>query len=292
MKLINRFSTAISILMLCLIAGNVLMLSEMKAELETGFAINDWMGSAVAAFLIVVGVAHLLVILNLSRQFWHFKNESFMGAAAFVIGFFSLFLLVVDAIMLSDIGHEYMVGHDISGEWKMVFAGHTVHAFFAALMLIQCYATDRMLTRHTEITVAMKDEAFFLAVNQIGIISAILGFICLLLPGWSGVPKPYLGSLLFLLCVVLLIPYGLAAGCWFFTKRKERPADWYDEKQFSDVSRAALFTLLITVFIALIVYFLLSFKIIVIDLALWLPEYLLLTLLIFSGSTLYMTKRA
>ncbi len=292
MKLINRLSTVMSIIMLCLIAGNILMLSDMKTAIQTGSAIQDWMSSAVAASLIVVGVAHLFAILNLFKQFWHFRNDSFMRAATFVIGFFSFFLLAVDAMMLSDIGHEYMVGHDISGEWKMVFAGHAIHVLFAVLILIQCAVTGRMLSIHTKITVAMKDEALFLTVNQIGIISAILGFICLFLPGFFGVPKPYLSSLLFLLCVVLLIPYGLVAGYWFFSKRKEKPTEWYDEKQFTDISRGALFTLLLTVFITIIFYFLLYLRIIDINIQFWLPEYLFLTLLFFSSSSLYMSKRA
>lgn len=292
MKLINRISIVIGIFMLCLIVGNILMLSAMKTALENGSDVQDWMSLAVAASLIVVGVAHLFAILNLFKQFWHFRNDSFMRAATVVIGFFSLFLLAVEVMMLSDIGHEYMVGHDISGEWKMVFAGHAIHVLFVVLILIQCAATGRMLSMHTKTTVAMKDEALFLTVNQIGIISAILGFICLFLPGWFGVPKIYLNSLLFLLCVVLLIPYGLAAGCWFFSKRKEKPEDWYDEKQFSDISRGALFTLLLNVFITIIFYFLLYLRIIDINIQFWLSEYLFLTLLFFSSSSLYMSKRA
>ena len=292
MKLINRLSMIMSIVMLCLIAGNILMLSDMKATLEAGSTVSDWISMAMAASLIVIGLLNLFVIISLIRQFQYLRSDNFMRAAAFVIGFISLFLLAVDIMMLSEIGHEYMVGHNISGEWQMVFAGQIVHALFAVLLLIQCAATNKLLSKKMKTTVAIKDEALFLTVNQIGIISSVLGFICLFLPGWLGVPQAYQNGLLFLLCVVFLIPYGLSAAHWFLTKRKEKPTEWYDEKQITDISRGALFTLVTTVFITIIFYFLSSVKVINISTALWYPEYLFLTLLLFSGSTLYLSKRA
>lgn len=291
MKRMNRISIIMSILVLGLLAGNLLMLSDIKTAIEAGAAIREWIGGVVAAFLVVIGLFHIFGLLNLAAQFHHFKNDDLLRAAVFVMGFISLFLLAVDVTMLSDIGHEYRVGFDSSGEWQIVFTGHTIHALFAVLLLIQCAASNRALAEKTNTIVAVKDEALFLTVNEIGIISAILGFVCLFLLIWSEVPQSYLNSLLFLFCIVFLIPYGLAAAYWFFTKRKERPADWYDEKQFADISRGALTTLLLTVFITIIFYFFISLKVVVINTQLWFPLYLLLTLLLFSGSTLYLNKR-
>lgn len=292
MKRINRISIIMSILVLGLLAGNILMLSDIKTAIESGTAIQEWMGQAVAAFLIVIGLVHIFGVLNLAAQFHHFKNDNLLRAAAFVMGFLSLFVLAVDVTMLSDIGHEYRAGFDSSGEWQIVFAGHAVHALFTVLLLIQCTASNRALAENTNTIVVVKDEALFLTVNQIGIISAILGFVCSFLLIWSDVPHLYLNGLLFMFCIVFLIPYGLAAAYWFFTKRKEKPADWYDEKQFADISRGALATLLLTVFITIIFYFFISLKIVVINTQLWFPLYLLLTLLLFSGSTLYLSKKA
>lgn len=292
MKLINRLSTVMSIVMLCLTAGSVLILSNMKSVIEAGSAVDNWVGMAVAAFIIVIGLFHLFGIFSLIRQFSHFRNDGFLRAAAFVVGFLSLFLLVVDVMMLRDIGNEYMSGHDISGEWHMVFAGHIVHALFALLLLIQCAAAGKLLSKNFKTTAAVKDEALFLTVNQIGIISSVLGFVCVFFPGLIGVPQAYQNGLLFLLCIVFLIPYGLAAVYWFFTKRKEKPTEWYDEKQFADVTRGALFTLVFTVFITIAIYFFSSVKVIDISTALWFPQYLFLTLLLFSGRILSLSIRA
>lgn len=204
MKLKNRLSTIMSIVMLGLIAGNILMLSNMKSIIEAGYTVRDSMSMAVAVALIVIGLFHLLGLLSLIGQFRYFKNDDLIRAAAFVIGFLSLFLLAVDVMMLSDIGNEYMAGHDISGEWRMVFAGHVVHALFAVLLLIQSVTANKLLITNSKTTAVVKDEALFLTVNQIGIISSVLGFVCLFLPGMLGVPLAYQNGLLFLLCIVFL----------------------------------------------------------------------------------------
>ncbi len=292
MKRMNRISIILGIVMLGLLTGNILMLVDIKTAIETGTAIREWMGAAVAIFLIITGLAHIVGLLNLFMQLRHFKKDNFMRTVVFVIGFLSLFLLTVDVMMLSDIGHEYKAGFDSTGEWQIVFAGHAVHMLFSVLLLLQCAASNIAFVKEGNTFVALKDEALFLTVNQIGVISAVLGFVCVFLLSFSTIPQIYLNGVLFILCIVFLIPYGLAAAYWFFTKRREKPADWYDEKQFSDISRGALATLILTVLITIILYFLLSFEIVLINTQLWLPLYLLLTLLLFSGSTLYLNKRA
>lgn len=291
MKFINRLSIILSIIMLCLIASNILLLSNMKTAIFTGSDIQDWMGTTVAIFLIIIGLLHLFALLNSVRFFLNFRKDSLLRATTFVICFFSLFLLAVDVMMLSDIGHEYIAGYDTSDEWRIVFAGHAVHAVFAVLLLFQGIASNQLISKYPEQTTAVKDEALFLTVNQIGIVSALIGSICLFLLNLSGLPPKHLNGLYFLLCIVFLLPYSLATGYWFFTKRTENPADWYDEKQFADISLGAFFTLLSTVFIALVIYCLLSFRIISISTALWFPEYFMLSLLLFSGSTLFLSKR-
>lgn len=292
MKLMNRISIIVSIVALGLLAGNIGMFLDIKDAIETGAAIREWMGAAVAAFLIAIGLAHIFGLLDLAAQFRHFKRDSLVRAAVFVLGFLSLFLLAVDVTMLSDIGHEYRSGFDVSGEWRIVFTGHVFHALFLVLLLIQCAVSNRALAKNANPAAAVKDEALFLTINQIGVISAVLGFVCLFLLTGSGMPPQYRNGLFFLLCIVFLVPYAVAAAYWFFTKRTVKPGDWYDEKQYADISRGALATLLLTVLITIVFYSLLALGIINVDAQLWFPLYLLFTLLFFSGSTLYLNKRA
>ena len=291
MKKLNRWLLIMGIVMLCLIGGNIILLSEMKAAIATDSAMRAGAAEAVAAFLIVLGLSHLVGIVNLVLQFRYFKNESILRAITFVIGIFSLFFLVVDVVMLSDIGKEYLFNFDVSGEWRIVFIGHIIHGLFAVLLLIQYTLQGRRFLKNLRTEAALKDESVFLAVQQVGVVSAVLGFLCLFLLTKLGVPQAYLSGLRFLSCIVILTPYGFAAAYWFFTKRKEKPSDWYDEKQFSDLSRGAFTALIVTVLLTIILYFLVSCKIMGIDMTLWFPCYLFLTLLIFSGSILCRSRR-
>jgi cobalamin biosynthesis protein CobD/CbiB len=84
----------------------------------------------------------------------------------------------------------------------------------------------------------------------------------------------------------------LAAIYWILSKRREKPKDWYDEKQFADVSRGALMTLVITVLSTLVFYFLISCDILCADMLIWFPSYLFLTLFVFSICTLFLSKKA
>ncbi len=291
MKRLNRYSLIAGIMMLCLVLGNFILLSEMKGAIETGTAMRPWAAETVACFLIVLGLFHLWGITGLILQFRYLKSASILRAIAFVIGILSLFFLAVDVAMLGDIGKEYPLHFDVSGEWRIVFIGHSVHGLFAALLGVQSALGLTKFSKNKKTEAAMKDEVVFLTVQQVGVISALLGLACLLVLTRAGIPQIYLGGLLFLSCIVVLIPYGLAATFWFFTKRKEKPADWYDEKQFSDLSLGALIALIVTVLLTIIFYALASFKVMEVTMALWFPFYLLLTLLIFSGSILRRNSR-
>ncbi len=290
MRRFNHISIILSIVMLSLITGNILILSDLQAATADGLVTAEWMGWAVAVILIVSGLIHIFGLTNLAAQFKHFRNDKLLRSAAFVIGFLSLFFIAADTMMLSDIGHEYLFGMDVSGEWRIVFTGQAIHILFAVLLLIQCTAAGRILKKKKAAVAVVKDESLFLTVNQIGVISSILGLICLLVLLGSGLPQTNIAVLSFFLYIVFLVPYGLAAACWFFTKRKEKPAEWYDEKQFADITRGALITLLLTTLLFIVFYFLSSFEIMSVPAQLLFPIYLFFSLLIFSGSTLYLNK--
>ncbi|MCR4403489.1 MAG: hypothetical protein NUW12_12095 [Firmicutes bacterium] len=144
MEKMNRLTMMASVIMLGLIAVNTLILSSIKSAIEkTGSAGPEWMGAAVAALLVGISLAHLLGLTNLALQSKYGKGGSILRGTALVMGVLSLFLLAVDVVMLNDIGHEYMLSHDIAGEWRFVFTGHFVHGMFGVLMLVQCMTAGR-----------------------------------------------------------------------------------------------------------------------------------------------------
>jgi hypothetical protein len=86
---------------------------------------------------------------------------------------------------------------------------------------------------------------------------------------------------------LFLVPYGVTVLFWLALKKREAVSDWYDEKQWKDVSLAALTTLALSL-PALTLFLLVRDAVGVY----WYPYYLFVVLTLFSGSTLFFYKRA
>jgi len=291
MKRLYRTAVSAGAAALVLTAANAALLLGVRAIMAAGGEITDRTAIALLVILLALGVLHLIGAGNLIAQFGRMRTESFARSAAFALAFFSLFLLAVDAVILSDIGKEYKYGFDVSGEWSIVLAAQAVHALFAALLLIDGLVMRRETKEEAGEQAAVRDEALFLSVHAIGIVSAVTGALLMAAFCAAGVPNSSLNGLLFVLCAVALVPYGCIVLYWFLTKRKERLRDWYDEKQFSDLSRGALVTLVTTVLAGMVCYLLSALGAALNGAVYWFPAYLLGTLLLFSGTTLYLNKR-
>ncbi|MBN1537353.1 MAG: hypothetical protein JW908_11520 [Anaerolineales bacterium] len=290
MKKINQFAIVISIIMFCLISGNVIVLLDIKSGLNILSEPPEWVSLIVAAILILVAIGHLLNLSNILIQFRKLKEENFIRSIAFALGIFSLFLLAVDVVMLKDIGNEYML-HNAAEEWKILFANHGIHVVYSLISTVHCLIANKRIMAMNSIPNALVDESTFLTVHQVGIFSSICGFLSILSLIGLGVAKTYLTGLLFTVGIVLSLPYGMAVLYWLYLKRKEKPADWYDEKQFLDISRGALVTLIISVMMTIGLFLLFFLNLIDFNLILLFPIYLFVMEFWFSGSALYFSKR-
>lgn len=290
MKRFNTFLIIAGAIMLCMIASNTVMLLDMKAAIETGEAFGQWIGVAVAAGIIITGLIHAFGLISIFIQFKRLKHENMAGAAAFVTGLVSFFLLIVDAIMLHDIGNEYMAGFNILGEWGIVFIGHGFHALFGIAMILQCIFVEKNIKNGAP-EFAAKDEVLFLTVHQIGVFAAVIGLVFIGALYCFGKPSAeYINGLLLLLSIVVLLPYAVAVLYWLFTKRRTKIKEWYDEKQYIDILRGSLVALIVSVFVIMVMFFMSILGLIKSETVIWFPVYLFVTLLVFSGSTLYFSK--
>lgn len=137
-----------------------------------------------------------------------------------------------------------------------------------------------------------KDEVVFKIAQYVGIICGLLGLAMISMQLILDVPMWHIKSFGTGTVVLLLVPYGLIVGYWMIIKSKEKISEWYDEKQWSDVSRAGFITLLLSV-LAMVVVFILSFKNLPEGVfgILWLPFYLFFVLFVFSLLVLFYTNK-
>jgi hypothetical protein len=92
---------------------------------------------------------------------------------------------------------------------------------------------------------------------------------------------------------VLLLPYAMIVAYWILLKIREKITEWYDEKQFQDVTKASFISLIVSMFI-LAVFFLIQnlYTRFALMNVIWFPLYFFITMLVFSSIVLYLNKKA
>jgi hypothetical protein len=143
----------------------------------------------------------------------------------------------------------------------------------------------------------LKDDSIFINAQYIGILSGVSGLVLISvfaylystlypLPIWAAKAGILITSL------IAVIPYILIVFYWLIIKLREKTGEWYDEKQFQDITRASLVTLVSSIIVMtaifLVQYYVTGSDFIVLT---WFPFYIFLVLLLFSSSTLYFSKR-
>lgn len=240
-----------------------------------------WFG--VLVFLIF----HILSFIAIATQFQAYKKASALRVIALILAIISCIFILDDIACLADIGKEYEEGLEVEFEWRSLYATSVLHGIFFLTMaanLIEAFIRRRHLDRDEG---PIKDEVIFTVVHCVGVFCGGVGLIGAFAAFIERRAHALLHFTFPFLFVLTLIPYALLAGYWLFMKLKEKPADWYDEKQFTDISRAGLFTMFATIPF-------LAFNYILnygtpkgpIDI-LWFPMYLYFVILIFSWTSLY-----
>lgn len=234
---------------------------------------------------------HLFAILTIIFQFQFFKKTNMLRIVLMCIGIISLISLFVDWAALGDIGKQYKMGVSTYGEWTFLYSASVLHGLFHILLFILIFITFRELRKQVQIEFAQKDEIIFCTAQYVGILCGIIGLAVTLFLWLIQAPIGILKNILIPYCVFIMIPYCLFVSYWLIIKRKERLKEWYDEKQFRDISKSSLMTLVFSL-PCLAIMFLINF----LNMSapanlLWFPFYMFLILLIFSGGTLYFSKK-
>ncbi len=236
-------------------------------------------GLGYIVILLLHGAAFIFILMLFSRL----KGYAALKTGSMAAIILSLFMIAVQKVMYDEVGHEIKSGLENAGEIAFVNLGLVINALFCLLVIgLALFAFRRP---HAD-TALDKGAPIFTLAQYMGIVSGFLGlFLTLSLMGrqipvgrlWICVP----------FYLLFLVPYGLTASFWLAVKRKESVQDWYDEKQWKDLTLAAFTTLILSV-PALTIFLFLPDAVGVY----WYPYYLFMVLFLFSGSTLYFYKRS
>ncbi|MBN2073351.1 MAG: hypothetical protein JW770_05345 [Actinobacteria bacterium] len=249
----------------------------------------------VASAYIVSGFFHLSAILTLILQLYFFKRDNFLRAFLFFSGITSFLMLFGDFALMGDISKEYIFG--LPGEFTILFFSQALHLIFYILMITLIVLTKKSAAANRE-EIVLKDDSIFINAQYIGILSGISGLSLIVifsllystvypLPGWA------LKAGIVVTSVIAVVPYVLIILYWLIIRIREKITEWYDEKQYQDLTRSSLIALIASL-IFLFIIFILQYVMKNFGLLnlIWFPLYFFFILLLFSATTLFFNKRA
>ncbi len=299
MKKIMRLSNNVS-LVLCatsiggLIFTNIFFLALRSVIINKGEVenfINNF-SIPVALVYILFGLFHLSAIFTLILQLYFFKRDNFLRSFLFFTGITSLLMLFGDFALSSDISKEYIFG--LPDEFNILFFSQALHFIFYILMLMLLIFTRQKTIQKEDV---IKDESIFINTQYIGILSGISGLVLvtvfsLFYSTFYPLQTWALKAGVIIISIIAVIPYSLIVFYWLVIKTREKISEWYDEKQYQDLIKSSLISLIVSILFLLIIFILqYAFKNFELLDLIWFPLYFFFVLLLFSATTLFFIKK-
>jgi hypothetical protein len=246
-----------------------------------------------ALAIVLVLFFHLSALLAVILEIRVYLTDSILRSFIFFLAVISTVMLFGDYALIGDITKEYKAGliEGIFSEFIILYFSQVLHLLFYIFAVILLVITGIKRTEAVQTREALKDEAIFIDVQYIGIYTSILG-LAILIAMSLFTPMWAIKKGIIILCICLVLPYALIVIYWLVLKIRERITEWYDEKQFQDVTRASFISFLSSIVI-LAAFFLIQnlvedFKLMNV---IWFPLYFFSALLIFSTTVLYLNKK-
>lgn len=199
--------------------------------------------------------------------------------------FKNLFWIIICVIIIGVIGFSTTTGdRDASREDSIYEKVFKLSAFFVVVLAVVLYwlVPKTKLAKHFKM-----NETLFVVTCIISIICGVIGLGVTFI--WRElVTETHLFEF-------VLIPFGLIYVYWGIIMNIEKASnlsDLLDEKQIKNMTRAAAITLLLSLFVMLLMYFISSNKAFELEGKIWFLFYFFMTLTIYSSSTLYYFKKA
>lgn len=194
---------------------------------------------------------------------------------------------ILKIVLIIAIVGGIVIGSAIKGKQEQVETTYEkifkISAFFIVFLALFLYwiLPNTKLARHFKM-----NESLFIASHILGIVCGITGLAAAIL--WQQV---IVKTHLFEFIVVL---FGFIFVYWAMILKARKSAnvsDILDEKQIDNIRKAATVTLFVVSCILLIMYFISYHEVFTLEGKIWFLCYFFMTLLIYSGSTLYYFKK-
>ena len=232
-----------------------------------------------AVAYIVAFAFHVMAFLFLLSSIRNTEKHRRLKISALILVIFSIISFLVDKVMIDELADEIRSGFET--DTIMLLLPLIFKVLFSLFILWIIFLG--FSEKSNEAEKDEQDEKIFTVAQIIGLVTGFLGIILVLSQINSYQGKPLFSIPVYL---VFLVPYGLVVLYWLLMKFQLKFKQWYDEKQWQDILKSAVITLLISIPGMAVLLFLnkpLEYF--------WFPYYLFLILFIFSGSTFIFYKK-
>jgi hypothetical protein len=196
------------------------------------------LGNLAFLSLLVAGIYHIILLVRAFRTLEGRDRRLFPHSLFIVAVVLSGVLILSDYTLLSDIGKEYPYW-DVYEQWLMLYGFTVFHIAVTAWGLLVGWV------RRVAVTAAHPgpgSDAFFLAMNQIGVLCGGLGIAACVASLWGIVPDRFRAGWLVTLAILAVFPLAVFLFYIVVRNRKKTIGTWFDEKQMADTAAAALFS--------------------------------------------------
>jgi len=285
-KIISSIQTILGFLSLLGLSFSFYFLESIRPKMirfETITAVEESRINIFGITLILLIAFSLISLYKIVQYLKKVKKISFYDLILLSLAILVFLFVFGDLALISDIGKQHKHGL-AQPEW---FVLYPVLGFQFLSSAILTYAGLFRLRKKVKNEPVARDINIYILVQYVGAVCGFLGLSFTILN--FGFPRPLwmIKTHITATSIFLLIPYLLVVLFWFIVKIKEKPKQWYDEKQMQEMGRSSLFTLLSSVIVVSFLFVLNFNSLEQLLSVLWFPFYIFLTLFLFCGANLW-----
>ncbi len=279
-------SSLFGIISICALLLLLIVFNNIKADPSKFIPQNegDAFGYSIFTGFIIIVIFHFLSFISLLLQLFHNRSKIVWSIITFIVGILSFILIFGDYTMVNEIAKEQRLGWETREEWNILTIFLIFHIIYALIFISEILLSSKA-AKNMEDNILFGKENLFYTGQIIGIICGILG----LLINISFIGKEFRENNIVKFVPVylyILAPYIITMSIWALLNIKKSFLNWFDEKQWHNMNKAGLVTLILSIpglFVILFIkYPLHSF---------WFPHYLFTILILFSLSTVVLFKK-
>jgi hypothetical protein len=238
----------IGFIALVLIEASIVYLRQVLVpSLEIITPIINTISIILIPLFIIAGLSHIFILFTLLKKIVKVEKNLWIHSLSIVLTILSGILLLVDVVLLLEIGKEYLF-FDVSNEWVMINIHTAIHFLTIGLAYFVLRKKVASVPGFFE-EIEKGSEQMFLGMYQVMFFSSlfgILGILFVMINVMDSVTfENYNLEISIISSILALTPIIIFLMYWIVRFRKVPVRDWLNEYEFLITVKAMIYSLVI-----------------------------------------------